>query len=294
MNNSKPINLVFSTILLLFFSNHVFSQKLEPKERTLEPDHTITSKILQKDFELFISFPKNYTTKDAIKYPVLYVLDGAFSFPTIQGAHNFLQIDDTIEDVIIVGINSNTSGPTGRFYDYTISSDTIADRRADIRFGIPKGSSKSGGAAKFLESIKNEIVPFVDKNYKTNNDRGISGHSLGGMFTTYCLLNSDGYFTRFGIHSPGLWWNNEELIKQASELIDNNNEWNIPPSKIIITVGALEKSIRVPITIELIKLLEGLNSDKIDLEWYVFENEKHFSVKSPNLNRTIAFLYGKK
>ncbi len=293
MKISKLINLVFTTILLLFFSNYSFGQKLEPKERTLEPDHTITSKILQKDFELFISFPNNYTTKDSITYPVLYVLDGAFSFPTIQGAHNFLEIDGTIEDVIIVGINSNTSGPTGRFYDYTISSDTSADRRADIRYGLPKGSFKSGGAAKFLESIKTEIIPFVDKNYKTNNDRGISGHSLGGMFITYCLLNSDGYFTRFGIDSPALGWNNEDLLKQASELSEND-EWNIPPSKVIITVGALEKSMRVPWAIELIKYLEGLNSDKIDLEWYIFENEDHFSVKSPNLNRTIAVLYGKK
>jgi hypothetical protein len=67
---------------------------------------------------------------------------------------------------------------------------------------VPKGGLISGGADKFLTSMKTEIVPFVDKNYKTNSDRGIFGHS-GGLFAAYCLVNSDGYFTRFGISSFG-------------------------------------------------------------------------------------------
>lgn len=297
MNIWKPINLVFTTILLLTFSNSLFSQKLEPKERPLEPDHTITSKIMEKEYELFISFPKSYTTKDTITYPVLYVLDGKFSFRTFKAAQEYLSSDGTIEDVIIVGINSNKSGPTGRSYDYTISSDTILDRQMDDFYRLPKGSFKSGGAEKFLESIKTEIVPFVDKNYKTNNDRGISGHSLGGLFITYCFLNSDGYFTRFGIHSPALWWNKEELLNQAITEIENKYynkiEWNIPPTKVFITAGDAEGSSIVPAVVKLSAFLEDLNSDNIDLEWYLFENEKHFSVISANLSRTLSVLYGK-
>jgi len=297
MNTSKSINLLLITILLLTLSNSVFSQKLEPKERILEPDHTITSKILEKEFELFISFPKNYTTKDTINYPVLYVLDGRFSFRTFQGAQEYLGIDGTIEDVIIVGINSNKNGQNGRYNDYTISSDTILDKRMDVYYELPKGSFKSGGAEKFLESIKTEIVPFIDKNYKTNNDRGISGHSLGGLFTTYCFLNSDGYFTRFGIHSPALSWNKDELLNQAVTEFKNKYvnkiEWNIPPTKVFISVGASEGSSKVPATVKLSTYLEDLKSDKIDLEWYMFENEKHFSVISANLSQTLSVLYGK-
>ena len=298
MNTSKPLNLILTTVLVLVFSNSSFSQKLEPKKRLLEPDHTITSKILDKEFELFISFPKSYTTKDTITYPVLYVLDGGFSFRTLQGAHNFLSIDGTIENVIIVGINSNTNGPTGRSYDYTISSDTIANRSMDEYYGLPKGSFKTGGAEKFLKSIKTEIIPFVDKNYKTNNDRGISGHSLGGLFTSYCLINSDGYFTRFGIHSPILSWNKEELLNQAFKKNENSYdseiEWNIPPTKVFVSVGKLEGLGMIPAMTKLRTYLEDWNSDKIDLEWYVFENEKHFSVISANLSRTLSVLYEKK
>jgi predicted alpha/beta superfamily hydrolase len=55
-----------------------------------------------------------------------------------------------------------------------------------------KWGEKSGGTAKSLEVLKTEIIPFVDKCYKNNSDRGITGHSMGGLFTAYCLLNSDG------------------------------------------------------------------------------------------------------
>ncbi|MEE9430958.1 MAG: alpha/beta hydrolase-fold protein [Melioribacteraceae bacterium] len=297
MNTSKPLNFVLTTVLVLVFSNSSFSQKLEPKERSLEPDHTITSKVLEKEFELFISFPKNYTTKDTINYPVLYVLDGKFTFRAFKGAQQYLSIDGTIEDVIIVGINSNKGGQNGRYNDYTISSDTILDRKMDDYYGLSKGAFKSGGAEKFLESIKTEIVPFVDKNYKTNSNRGISGHSLGGLFTTYCFLNSDGYFTRFGIHSPALSWNNDELLNQAvtefKNKYDNKIEWDLPPTKVFISVGESEGSAMVPAVLKLSAYLKDLNSDKIDLEWYMFENEKHFSVISASLSRTLSVLYGK-
>ncbi len=300
MNISKPINLVLTTILLLIFSNSAFSQKIEPKKRIAEPDHTISSKIMGKDYQLYISFPRGYSTKDTITYPVLYVLDGESSFPRFKSSQRSMSFGGEIEDVIIVGIGSGLDLPSwhiNRHYDYTTSIDTTSQNGMEKRFGFPKGSVKSGGAAKFLECIKTEIIPFVDKNYKTNTDRGITGHSLGGLFTAYCLMNSDGYFTRFGINSPSLWWNKDELLNQAVSEIknkyDNKIQWNIPPTKVFISVGALEGSSMVPALVKLSTYLDDLNSDKIDLEWYIFENETHFSVVSANMSRTLSVLYGK-
>jgi predicted alpha/beta superfamily hydrolase len=81
--------------------------------------------------------------------------------------------------------------------------------------------------------MKTEIVPFVDKNYKTNSDRGIFGHSFGGLFAAYCLVNSDGYFTRFGISSPAGW----KLLNQAVTQFRENKTWDIPQTKVFISVG---------------------------------------------------------
>lgn len=219
MAKSKSINFILFTILFLIFSNTVFSQKLEPKERETEPDHTFRSKIMEKDYQLYISFPKGYSTKDTISYPVLYVLDGAGSFPRFNESQKTMTLGNELEDVIIVGIGSGSNMASwfiNRTYDYTPSVDTLSNSRMEKAYWFPKGSLKSGGAEKFLKVIKKEIAPLIDNYYKTNTDRGITGHSLGGLFTAYCLVNSDGYFTRFGVNSPSLWWNNEELLNQAS------------------------------------------------------------------------------
>lgn len=300
MSKSKPINLLLTTLLLLFYSNTSFCQKLEPKERIIEPDHIISSKIMGKDYELYISFPSGYSTKDTISYPVLYALDGKSTIRFIDQINKGFSSIKKIEDVIIVGINpgiDRKSTAINRYYDYTISVDTIKERKTDKKYGVPEGTVKTGGAAKFLESIKSEIVPFIDKNYKTNNDRGIIGHSLGGLFTAYCLINSDGYFTRFGISSPSLYWNNEELLNQAVTEIENKYynkiEWNIPPTKVFTSVGELESSSMIPEMVKFSTYLADLDSDSIELKWQIIENETHKSVIPVMLINALSFLYGK-
>ena len=289
---SKLSNHVSTTVLLLLFSTAAFAQKLEPKDRTTEPDHTITSTIMGKEYQLHISFPLNYSTKDTVAYPVLYVLDGGDSFQTFRSAQKYLSIDNRIEDVIIVGISGK-----GRTYDYSPSVDTVSQREIEEAFGLAKGTVKTGGASQFLEVIKTEIAPFIEKHYKTNGDKGITGHSLGGLFTAYCLINSDGYFTRFGINSPSLYWSKEELLNQAvSEIenrFDNKIQWDIPPTKVFISVGELEDSSMVPAMVKLSSYLEEFDADKINLEWEIFENESHVSVIPANLNRTLSVLYSR-
>jgi len=301
MNFSKPLNLALTTILIFIFSNSLFGQKLEPKERLTEPDHTITSKIMGKDYQLYISFPKSYTTKDTIMYPVLYVLDGKGSFESFKSVHRYLTFGNTLgigfEDVIIVGIGCGLDLPSlliNRTYDYTPSLDSLTDRRIEKQFGLPKGSVKSGGAAKFLDCIKTEIIPFVDENYKTNTDRGISGHSVGGLFTAYCFLNSDGFFTRFGINSPSFLWNEEKLLNQAVLQYTKNKTWDIPPTKVFISVGEMERPGMVAATEKFSSYIESNDYENIDLNRQIFENESHFSVMPAMLSRTISVLYGTK
>lgn len=299
MNTTKPINLVLTIILFLIFSNPLFSQKLEPKERLIEPDHTINSEIMGRDYQLYISFPLSYSAKDTISYPVLYVLDGMRDFNFFYQPNVFLGLNGKTEEVIIVGIGSGIEPKTGlryRGYDYTPTPniDTIRVREFEKKRDLPEGTVKNGGAAKFLEVIKTEIIPFVDKNYKTNTDRGITGHSLGGLFTAYCFLNSDGYFTRFGINSPSLWWNEEELLEQAILIFSENKTWDIPPTKVYISVGGKEeKTSMAPTMTKFSSYLQDAEYENIDLNWHIFDNETHPSVIPISLRQTIIELYRK-
>jgi predicted alpha/beta superfamily hydrolase len=277
---------------LLICCSSLFSQKLEPRERITEPDHTITSKILGRDYQLYISFPKSYSTKDTVSYPVLYVLDGEWVFPIIRGTRAILDSEKELEDLIIVSISD--ADFTFRYQDYTTSLSTSTDEKVNKRSDVPKGGLISGGADKFLTSVKTEIVPFVDKNYKTTSDRGIFGHSFGGLFAAYCLVNSDGYFTRFGISSPALWWDNEKLLNQAVTQFRENKTWDIPQTKVFISVGDKEHSGIVPTMVKYSSYLEQSDYDNIELKWQIFEGESHNSMWSANVSKTLSILYGKK
>jgi uncharacterized protein len=215
----------------------------------------------------------------------------------LKGTKDILEFTgNEIDDMIIVGIGPGSdliSWFVERAYDYTTSLDTNSERYTEKYYNLPEGTLKSGGADEFLKCLKTEIIPFVDKHYKTNTDRGIAGNSYGGLFAAYCLINSDGYFTRFGINSPSFWWDNEKLLNQAALQFNNNKTWEIPPSKVYISVG--EKEGKMVLLMEKFKsFIESADYENIDLKWQIFDGETHMSVVPASVCRAITTLYGKK
>lgn len=134
--NLKNISIIITTMLLLFVSTMALGQKLEPKERRTEPDHIITSKILGRDYRLYISFPKNYSAKDTVSYPVLYVLDGELVFPIINGTRAILDSQKELEDLIIVSISA--ADFILRYNDYTTSVSASTDEKKKKTLTYPK------------------------------------------------------------------------------------------------------------------------------------------------------------
>jgi predicted alpha/beta superfamily hydrolase len=304
MKHSRVRNFLL-TLLLFIISASLFGQKFEPKKRLLEADTSITSKIMGKDYQLYISFPKGYSTKDTIKYPVLFVLDGQSSFRVFKSVRESMDIDKELDSLIIVGIGSGldpVSSSINRTNDYTPSLDTIFDRQYErdgakqynLDYNSVKGKIQSGGAEKFLQCITTEIIPYIDTHYKTTNDRGITGFSFGGLFTAWCFINTKGIFNKFGINSPSLWWNSEDILKQAEVMFTKNKTWKIPPTKVFISVGQKEESKMVSGMEKFSKLLEAKRYKNISVTTHQFQGETHNSAISPSLKRTISILYGKK
>jgi len=292
-----------STISLFIPRITFFGQKSEPTEIAIEPDTTIVSKIMSKNYELYLSFPKGYSSKDTIKYPVLYVLDGSNSIALIKSIFESTDVTTELEDVIIVGISSGrelVSLGVNRTNDYTTSTDAIWDRQyekdAAKQYKLPynalKGEIQSGGAAKFLQCITTEIIPYIDSHYKTTNERGISGHSLGGLFTAWCFINTKGIFTRYGINSPSLWWKNDEVIAQAETFFSNHKTLDIPETKIFISVGQKEPSNMILVMEKFSSLLESKAYKNVAVTKQQFIGKSHLSVIDPGLKQTLSVLYG--
>ncbi len=77
----------------------------------------------------------------------------------------------------------------------------------------------SGGAPAFLDFLEHEVIRFfVDRTYRTiPSDRGLLGHSYGGLFAIYVLEQRPALFQRIVAASPYLGWDNRLLLTEAQK-----------------------------------------------------------------------------
>jgi enterochelin esterase family protein len=155
---------------------------------------------------MFVYTPYGYETGTA-KYPVLYLLHGAGgdedAWSTMGRACQIM--DNLIEKklavpMIVVMTNGNAN--------QTASQNDVPIVRSQ---GQGQGNAIST-AGKFEESIVKDVVPYIDKNYRTYTDRGhraITGLSMGGAHATLAGLGNIDKFAWIGSFSGAfiLWPN---------------------------------------------------------------------------------------
>lgn len=167
---------VYLLILLISFSS--FAQK------TFD---NIKSEKLGEERRITIGLPASYEANKDKKYPVLYLLDGDYLFDPFSGAVSYGNYWDDIPEMIIIGIHQNKDGE--RFDDTTIDQNT----------GLPfeKG-------ANFFEFIGAELIPYIEKKYRTSPFRIIAGHDLTAGFANFYLYKETPIFNAYICLSPEL------------------------------------------------------------------------------------------
>jgi len=274
---------------LLFVTFSLNAQDLQPSAMLLQKGHIVKSTSNGKIYQLYVSLPVGYDADDFAKYPVLYVLDAYYSYPLLYSMHKLLDNSGDIERIIIVAVGdedqSNRQWLISRTLDYTPSSDSFADTDIARGAGLDIFAIKSGGARAFLKTIREDIMPFIEKTYRTTADRGIAGHSLGGLFAGYCLLNEPDLFTRFGMSSPSFLWDRGEIINSLKfARIDSK-------AKIFISEGSLEPKVMSPF---IKSFIDGIKDKNLSLTYHLFENETHASVMAASMSRMLRVLYSAK
>jgi predicted alpha/beta superfamily hydrolase len=182
----------------------------------LGTQYFLKSEILTEDRPIIISLPLGYNVNNG-NYPVLYLLDGLQNIKHQVGTVELLTESGIIPPVIIVGIES-----LDRTRDLTPSNAGQNVYGGTGNAGIPQ----SGGAPRFLQFIESELIPFVESNFRTHPYRILEGHSLGGLFSTYVLMDKPELFDAFIVQSPALWWNKEEMTTKAKEFYKSNMNLN--------------------------------------------------------------------
>jgi predicted alpha/beta superfamily hydrolase len=255
--------------------------------------YDVKSSVNGQEYRLYVAPPAGYSPGDTTHYPVLYLLDGHFAFPAAVAARDYMGLVGALEHVIIVGIgNGEYTLPSWfahRWRDYTPTGNTTIDTSYARQFNMPAKDVRSGGGPAFLQVLRTDLIPFIERTYRTSGDRGLSGHSLGGLFTAFALFAAPDLFQRYGINSPSLWWNDSEMFAAESTFSATHTAL---PKRVLFTIGANEGTTMVPPMERFARLLGSRGYQGLVLDTVIFAGESHTSVGPATVARTLRVLYG--
>jgi len=190
--------IIYSILLLLF----VFKANAA-KVDTLQ----VFSASMQKNIKTCVVVPDNYK-KSKKAFPVVYLLHG-YSGNYRSWAKDFKELGKQVDQYgfIVVGVDGNYSS---WYFDSPI----------DPSF-------------KYETYVVKELVPFIDKQYKTIADRkarAISGLSMGGHGALYLSFRHQDIFGAAGSMSGGVDFRpfpeNWDIKKRLGPITEFSENWN--------------------------------------------------------------------
>ena len=129
----------------------------------LADDIQVPTELLTIPVPISVLLPKSYLSDPDRRYPVVYMLHGLGDNPKSWN-DSWLRVQPTIESLEENGLG-------------------------DMIYVFPSGyktyyCNRYGGGYPYMDMFINELIPFVDKNYRTIADkehRAITGYSMGGF-----------------------------------------------------------------------------------------------------------------
>jgi predicted alpha/beta superfamily hydrolase len=258
---------------------------------------TMKSKYTGRKYRISIALPYAYfnsrdkswpAEKPLKKWPVVYLTDANWYFGMITDMVRVMAWCGSTTDAIIVGIGyaqdknaAEVIRDSGAFRtgDFTPVRDKKIEQNDSKSL---KRKVETGGAGKFLEFIKHELIPAVESEFKADPQRRIlAGHSYGGLFAAFALLAEPGLFESYIVGSPSLWFGDKCVFKQEELFAKRHKKL---PAKVHLWVGESEESADFPMvsnTIRFGAILESRKYKGLSLVRKIFADDNHCEVVAP-------------
>ena len=228
-------------------------------------------------------------------YPVVYILHGGGEDHrgwmeqgrTAQIMDNLIAAGKAVP-MIVVSSNSNVRSRNGRSSEgrqVRLDGRVVTDEgKANGGFG--GGYSWQGMQAFRSEMIEN-IIPFVEKNYRVKKDRknrAMCGLSMGGGQSFYIGLRDPEVFANVGVFSTGMFGgiqgaSNFDLEKEVPGILTDTKTFNKQFDVFFMSCG--EQDPRIEYTRNIVKKMRDggvevkFNSYPGDHEWQVWRKSLH-------------------
>ena len=166
----------FPLLLLLLCCFSVFGQKKITKKYESEE--------LQDIRNIQIHLPKGYERDTVSNYPLTIVLDAEYLYDLYVGNSKLFSHTDRAPKQIVVGIEMAET----RLKDASID---------ETRKGILTADSRS-----FIKFIKEELLPYIEGNYRTSPYISIVGNGISANLLTHFLRDETPIFNAFICLNP--------------------------------------------------------------------------------------------
>ena len=177
---TKNDSSIMRTLLLLFlvfsFSSS-FGQKIIYKKYESDDLRDI------RDVKIYL--PKSYDKDSIMNYPLAIVLEEERLFDLYVGVSNFYASMDQAPEQIVVGVNVEST------------------RTKDLGYNMAD-SKLNGDSRRFYTFLRDELIPFVEANYKTSPFLTIVGEGLSANYITHYLRENNPIFNAYICLNPTL------------------------------------------------------------------------------------------
>jgi len=274
------ISLFYALTFLLFLipllgDAQVISK--EPEDLFIVGSESINfqSGINNSEYKLYVNLPEGYDNDSTKTYPVFYALDGYRIFDITARIYEGLRFDGFAPEMIIIGINN--SG--------TKATNPTLHRTRDLTPTAIERLSTSGGASKFLKVLSDEIIPLIDRLYRSDKtNRTLAGTSHAGMFTHYALFTQPSLFNNYIINNPTFRYDDGYSYKLEEEFYQNNKSLN---AKVILFSGEFDD---MPGVTKMVEQIKGHDYGNMTLDFRMVENMGHLGGEAVAINQGMRFI----
>ncbi len=191
-----------TSILIFLISVSFFAQDITLKE--FNSDELGNTRLLK------IYVPKSYADSEDRMYPLTIILDSEYLFDVYVANAKLFANKDKAPEQIIVGVVQNQNRERYEDCEYDKLSSMPTDK-----------------STLFYRFIRNEVLNYMDVNYRISPFKSIVGNTLTANFINYFLIEEDPAFNAYVNLNPSYAIDINEMLHDKVPMLDNNTFYYI-------------------------------------------------------------------
>lgn len=214
--------------------------------------------------EIKIQLPRSYNSSKK-SYPIIVTLDGDYMFEIVAANVDYASYWEDIPEAIVVGINQ------------------FGNREEDVMYSGMSSLPIEKGVA-FFEFIGMELIPYIQKAYRTANFKVAVGHGQTANFINYYLLKPEPLFNAYVSISPDLAPDMIPFLSERLKTIETKTFYYLATSD--KDVSALKQN-----TEALNKAIKGIDNKNLLSTFDNFDEPSHYALPAYAISKALQSIF---